>query len=243
MNKSPRKNPDFYELQYGPENLPFMLTYADRKRLSISVHPDLKITVVAPIGKTLDQVLSRLKRRAPWIIKQRYYFKQFHPLLPERKYVSGETHYYLGRQYRLKIIKQEKEDVKLRGRYFRVYTPQRNNRSRVEKLMNKWYRAHAQIIFDKRFELCYDIARKFKIPRTSLRFRKMIKRWGSCANSDTITLNTELIKTPLYCIDYVIMHELCHLKIRNHCREYYRLLSLCMPDWKLRKERLEKPTM
>ena len=68
----------------------------------------------------------------------------------------------------------------------------------------------------------------------------MIKRWGSCAKTGTITLNYELIKAPLHCIDYVIMHELCHLKIHSHGNGFNELLSKCMPDWEWRKERLER---
>jgi predicted metal-dependent hydrolase len=73
-----------------------------------------------------------------------------------------------------------------------------------------------------------------------LEIRQMKKRWGSCGKSGAIILNTELVKAPLFCIDYVIMHEICHLKNRSHDYKFYKLLETHMPDWKVRKERLER---
>lgn len=232
-----------YSLNYGRRKIVFFLSFSSRKNLNISVHPDQKVTVAAPVNRSLDDVLSRVKKRAPWIIKQKNYFERFQPLPTERKYVSGETHYYLGRQYRLKVVKSDKNDVKLIGRYFYIYTTDRNNKKMVKELLNKWYVKHAEEIFNKRFEICYDCIKRFHIPRPQLRLRKMAKRWGSCTNSKTIFINTELVKTPLYCIDYVIMHELCHLKIRKHDKNFYKLLTKCMPDWKRRKESIEKKSM
>lgn len=232
-----------YSLNYGRRKIIFFLSFSSRKNLNISVHPDQKVTVAAPANRSLDDVLSRVKKRASWIIKQKNYFERFQPLPTERKYVSGETHYYLGRQYRLKVVKSDKNYVKLIGRYFYIYTNDRDNKKRIKELLNKWYVKHAEEIFNKRFEICYDCIKRFHISRPQLRLRKMAKRWGSCTNSKTVFINTELVKTPLYCIDYVIMHELCHLKIRKHDNNFYKLLSKCMPDWKRRKESIEKKSM
>ncbi|MFQ5714938.1 MAG: M48 family metallopeptidase [Candidatus Scalinduaceae bacterium] len=237
------KTVERHSLSFGQRKINFSLSFSTRKNLSISVHPDKKVTVAAPFNRSLDDVLSRVKKRAPWIIKQKNYFERFQPLPTERKYVSGETHYYLGRQYRLKVVKSDKNAVKLIGRYFYIYTNDRDRKKRVKELLNKWYVKHAEEIFNKHFESCYDCAKRFHIPRPQLRLRKMIKRWGSCTNSKTILINTELIKTPLYCIDYVIIHELCHLKVRKHDKNFYKLLTKCMPDWKKRKESIEKKSM
>ncbi len=237
------KRVEHHSLCFGNIKIAFSLSFSTRKNLSISVHPNLEVTVNAPTNCSLDDVLFRVKKRAPWIIKQTNYFERFQPLLTERKYVSGETHYYLGRQYRLKVVKGDKNDVKLIGKYFYIYTNDRNNKKRIKKLLNKWYVQHAEEIFNKRFEICYGCVKRFHIQRPQLRLHKMIKRWGSCTNAKTILINTELVKTPLYCIDYVIIHELCHLKIRKHDNNFYKLLSKCMPDWKKRKESIESKSM
>ncbi len=229
-----------HSLDFGREKITILLSFSKRKNLKISVHPDKKVTVDAPIEKSLDHILSRVKKRAPWIIKQKNYFERFQPLPIKRQYVSGETHYYLGKQYRLKIVKRNKNGVKLKGPYFYIYLNSRKNTKKNKELLNSWFSDHAKKIFIERFEICFATAQKYKILQPKLRVGKMLKRWGSCARKGTITLNYELVKAPVHCIDYVIMHEICHLKIPSHNKQFMTLLSKCMPDWEKRKERLEK---
>ena len=234
------KDVECLSLFFGHRKITFYLSFSKRNNLNISVHPDQKVTVDAPSNKSLDEILARVKKRAPWIIKQKNYFERFQPLPTQRQYVSGETHYYLGRQYRLKVLKRTNSSVKLKGAYFYIYSDNRNNTKKTEELLNNWYEEHAKKIFAKRLEICFLVAKKQKIPQPKVRLRKMLKRWGSCTKLGTITLNYELIKAPLHCIDYVIMHELCHLRTHGHGKAFNNLLSKCMPDWEWRKGRLEK---
>ncbi len=239
MSKSSPKACGRHKVEYGSEEVEFDLFYLDKKHLSISVTPDSQVKVYAPAGKTLDQVLARVRRRMPWIIKQKRHFNKFKPPLPPRQYVSGETHIYLGRQYRLKVIRAKEESVKLKGKYLYVRTPDRNDSERIKVLVENWYNEHARAVYEKKLEGCYQVARKYGVPYPGIKMRRMKTRWGSCSKSGDILLNTELIKAPIHCVEYVIMHELCHMKVRNHDKEFYKLLSRCMPDWKRRKKRLE----
>ncbi|MBI4682138.1 MAG: M48 family metallopeptidase [Nitrospirae bacterium] len=226
--------------KYGREHVAFEVVYTKRKTMEIAVHPDAIVIVKVPIGISADKIAARLAKRARWIRKQLSYFQQFIPRTLPRQYAGGETHLYLGRQYRLKIRKGKKGDVKLKGAYFQISTPDQKNRQDVKKLLDNWCKEHARKIFAQRLGICFEKATSLKVPFPSIQLRKMSKRWGSCSNTGYILLNTELIKAPLYCIDYVIMHELCHLKDHSHSHKYYRLLSKYMPDWEKRKERLER---
>jgi predicted metal-dependent hydrolase len=157
-----------------------------------------------------------------------------------KRYLPGETHLYLGRQYRLRVKESEDKSVKLIGSFFYVMTPTPKQPQAIEDAMKLWYHSHAADIFGKRIEHCFTIAPSIRLhSNVAIRVRKMERRWGSCSQSGIITLNTDLVKTPIHCIDYVIMHELCHLSIHNHSPAFYRLLGRCMPDWKTRKDRLE----
>lgn len=226
-------------INFGKTRIEFTLTLHEREKLRIEVHPDKTISVFAPIGKNKAEILARIRRRAPWIIKQQQYFDQFHPLPEQKRYLSGETHLYLGRQYRLKIQKGN-NNVKLTGRFLRIFTKKPLDSTVSKQLLDEWYLLHAKKILERRLSLCFEKLKSLNIPIPKVQLRKMKKRWGSCKKTGEILINIELIKAPVHCIDYVIMHELCHLKIHYHNDNYYKLLSRYMPDWKNRKERLEK---
>lgn len=230
-------------VDYGKGKISFAIVYADRKTMEIAVHPDASVVVKTPRGALLEAIRDRVAKRGQWIRTQIDYFRRFEPRTPSRSYVGGETHLFLGRQYRLKIRKKSNADVKLKGAYFYVMTPDPDNTQRVRGLLEEWYKEHARTVFSRRLEECHARARKLSVPVPDIRLRRMSKRWGSCSKTGDILLNTALVKASVYCIDYVIMHELCHLKVHTHNKGYFKLLSKLMPDWEKRKERLEKTTL
>jgi predicted metal-dependent hydrolase len=199
----------------------------------------LTVEVKAPKGKTLAQVKARVERRAAWIARQLQHFRQSPPVLPKRRYVNGETHVFLGRQYRLKLHSADRNLVKLIGRYLHVCTPTPRDTDRVRTLIEEWYRERAKQLLHRHVQQCYQHVKRFGIPSPTIRLKKMHKRWGSCTCTANITLNSELIKAPSQCIDYVIVHELCHLRVHGHNDRFFRLLTACMPDWQRRKRRLD----
>lgn len=230
-----------YVLSHGLLRIPFHVDFGERQQLAIHVHPDLRLEVLAPLGRDIDRVLRRVDARASWIAKQWRYFVQFLPVFSPRQYVSGETHVYLGRQYRLKVTKHRESSVKLIGRFLHVRHAVKDDRKVIRQLVEAWYRKHAIRVFDTRLKKCLEVCVSLGIneaPATSV--RRMTRRWGSCTKSGNVLLNVDLVKTPTHCIDYVIVHELCHLKVHDHSPAFYRLLSRCMPDWEKRRARLNE---
>ena len=227
-------------LTYGKRQLVVDVVTGDRKRLSVTVHPDLRIIAKAPAGYELKVIRQRLEKRASWIARQLDFFERFQPLPTERKFVSGETHYYLGRQYRLRIRPGEIARVRLIGRFFEMELPDTSNREKARALMVDWYSAHAKDLLSRRLAQYVPTFERMGAVVPEVRYRRMKKRWGSCSGKGVIMLNTELVKAPTHCIDYVIIHELCHLLYPHHDRKFYHLLGRVLPDWEKRKERLEK---
>jgi predicted metal-dependent hydrolase len=227
-------------IRFGSREIPFHVIYTDRRRLRITVHPDTRISVEAPAGQTSDAVKARVRARAPWIIKQLRYFEQFQPHSPPKSFVSGESFRYLGRQYRLKIRMHSQTSVRLGRPFLLVNVPDPRDTVAVEALISAWYRGRAKEVFERRMDICFMEAKRYVGARPLIRIRRMKRRWGSCKSTNGILLNTSLIYAPVRCIDYVIMHELCHLRHRNHGSKFYRLLSRLMPDWEERRKRLER---
>lgn len=228
-----------HEVVYGSKVIKFSLIACSRKTLEIAVHPDRAVVVKAPLRSDISLIEAKVKRRARWIIKQLNYFKQFNPRTPERCYVSGETHLYLGRQYRLKVESGSSNAVKLSRGSFQINCAHGVGYESVKKVLNAWYLEKAKIQFAESLDRCWSKFKNLGLDKPDLKIRRMEKRWGSLSASGSLILNTELIKTPKECIDYVVTHELCHLKYHDHSVDFYRLLESMLPSWEKVKQRLE----
>ena len=217
---------------------PYELYYTDRKTLGIKVYPDTSVKVFAPIDTDLPIIEQHLKAKRKWIEKQQRSFQSYLPKTPARQYIGGESFLYLGKQYMLKIEPSTAEEVKLyQGRLVvKTVNPEATH---IKKLLQQWYIARATILFNKLFEEQFYLFKRFGLEKPILQIKKMEKRWGSCTPQQKIILNPELIKAPVVCINYVILHELCHLVHHNHSKAFYRLLENFMPDWQKYKQLLE----
>lgn len=228
-----------HSVAFGSKEIIFQLKYSNRKTLGISVLPDLSVVVTSPEGNNLEQVKSKIRLRANWILKQQDYFRDYSHRQTTRQYVSGETHYYLGRQYRLKVVENAQEAVKLKSGYINIEVKDKQDTARIKTLLDDWYLAKAKLQFVKRLKEGWEKVRKYEISFPKLYLRKMSKRWGTCGTSGAIYLNPNLIKAPSICVEYVIVHELCHLKFPFHNSAFFDLLQRILPDWEKRKLRLE----
>jgi predicted metal-dependent hydrolase len=210
--------------------------------MEIAVHPDGSVVVKAPVGTSPAAIQARVLKRAGWIRRQRDYFRHFEPRTPPRRYVGGETHLYLGRRYRLKIARGGANDVKLVGRYFRITVRGRISSNKVKDLLEKWYAEKAEIRFRESLARCWPPFEKRLSHPPKVHTRRMQTRWGSLSKKGSLTLNPDLIRASKSCIDYVITHELCHMKWHDHGPDFHRLLRKIMPDWEKRKRELEATT-
>jgi predicted metal-dependent hydrolase len=229
-----------HTIAYGNTSLDVELEFSGRSSLSLEVNPDLTIRVVAPENTSLEVIEEQVLKKGSWIIKQLDFFQQFLPRTPERHYVSGETHLYLGRKYILKIRKSDQTGVKLLGGELRVFVKDLGNTDQVKRLLTEWYYGHAKRRFNQLIDDCLTQFKKYGIERPPLVVKRMTKRWGSCTPQNKIILNPEIIKAPSKCIEYVVVHELCHLVHPNHSTAFYDLQTEVMPKWEKWKLKLEK---
>ena len=222
-------------IQFGSTRIDYHLEFSERKTLGITVTSELNVLVRAPFDASPDKVLEKLRKRAPWIIKQRSFFLSFQPKTPPRKFVSGETHLYAGKQYRLKIEESDIESVKLTGSFIVVATW---DTSRAKQLVGDWYLRNAKAKLRKAAEPLIERFKRHNVEPTELVFRDMATRWGSCTAKGKIILNPELIKAPKGCIEYVIVHELLHYTVPNHGKLWKSLMRAYLGDYERIEDRL-----
>lgn len=218
----------------------YELTRSPRKTLGITVRPDRCVAVTAPIDAAQERIEEILRRRIRWIRRQQQLVSELPPEPQPRRWISGETHRYLGRQYRLRVERGTRQMVRLRGGYFWVTVSKRENIGAVQSAIEGWYRARAQPLLERRVQMCLASTTFLDFEMPEVVIRSMRTRWGSYSPSGRILLNIDLVKIPLGCVDYVITHELCHAKVKDHGRRFQRLIGRCMPDWERHRDRLSK---
>ncbi|HAS8565448.1 TPA: M48 family peptidase [Vibrio vulnificus] len=229
---------------YGDEVLRYYIirrSTDDIKKVVIKVHPDERITVTAPKSALKEEIKGAVLKRARWVWENLLEFRQQQEFVSPRQYAGGETHFYLGKRYRLKLIEHDDvvPTVKLKRGRLEVSYQKGKDVSLIKKWVMGWYEHRAHIVFHQRLaEL---------LPLTSwvnglpnLTIMPMTRQWGSCSTTGRILLNPHLVKAPKECIDYVILHELCHIAEHNHSDRFWRLLTTVMPDWKVNKAKLDE---
>lgn len=208
------------------------------KHISIKVKPTGEVIITVPPSTSQSYIEMIIKKREQWIEKQLKFFRDNYIEETKKEYVSGESTRYLGKNYRLKIYESTDEKVVFYKGYIRIYVNDRNDKLKIKKMLEFWYRKQAKKIFEELLKKYENIISQSV---NKLTIRKMSSRWGSCnIEKRNINLNIKLIEKPKYCIESVILHELAHLKYPYHTKEFFNYLLLYMPDYEWRKERLEK---
>ncbi len=214
------------------------LKRSSRHTLAISVLPDGAVEVVAPRDSALVAIQKKVEKRSGWINRQRRYFVTLHAERPARRYCNGATHRYLGRQYQLKVTISDIPGVKLRGAYLHIVSRSDSGKA-VAALLATWMRDKAREQFVRRLRRWRSWCAQRGLPEPQLHLLDMPKRWGSTRANGNIFLNPELVRAPSPCIDYVITHEICHIKHPWHDKEFYAELEKLCPSWRAIKHRLE----
>ena len=233
------------QLQVGEQVIAYTLTYANRKTLGITVRSDLSVDVRAPQSITPEAVSEIMSKRASWILRQLQKFAQSPSKQKAPREDAGETKRFLGSHFKLNVqgltnTESAREQVKLDKGNLNVWVKDPMDKKRIEAFIEKWYREQAELLFMRRMLNLLPRFKGLPIQFPELSIRRMKARWGSCSTNGTITLNLKLIQVDEALIDYVIVHELCHLIEHNHSKHYYALLTRMMPDWRERRQRLNE---
>jgi predicted metal-dependent hydrolase len=215
----------------------YNIIYSGRRSIGIIVSPESGVTVRAPYRTSLKTIEDLVQSKSAWIKKHLDNHSSLIRINRNSEYKDGEYHYFGGRQYLLKIIQSESCYVKLYENIIEIGMRSIEDKAKVSLLLQKWYKNMAEEHFRKKLQELLSRFSNYNFSPTNLSVRAMKGRWGSCTSKGKITLSTELVKLNDKYIEYVIVHELCHLKHHNHSPAYYKLLSEVCPEWvTVRKE-------
>lgn len=229
---------DNYQLKHLGITVDFALVRsAKRRTVAIQMYRN-KVIVRAPNRVSIRNVHDFVNTKADWIIKQRQKLAAL-PEPEELTYQTGELHYYLGQAYPLKIFVGGAHDIKLVREAIQIDAPRRLTAPQVKAKLERWYHANSQTIFPHYIAKWHKHPYFCEKPYPALFIRRMRGRWGSLSSVGHITLNSQLVRASLDCIDYVVLHEFCHLLHFNHSPAFYGLMEELMPHWRVHKRELK----
>lgn len=226
-----------YFVEFGSRKIEFTVKYTARKTFGIKVSPDKTVHVSVPLETSMEEIEKWVVKKATWIFKQQHYFNTLELYDINYEIKSGYSVFYLGRQYKIIIEISKKEEVSYLGNQFLILV---KNKENAPIIFEKWMKERAiQKISEIAIPLMKKFEKNYQVP-SKIHFQEMPTRWGSCIVKNKLIFNPRLIHVPRRCIEYVIMHELCHLIHKHHNKDFFDFLTLKMPDWEKRKLKLDK---
>jgi predicted metal-dependent hydrolase len=236
---------DMKHVIFGNEKIRFDIRSGRRtKTVGLLIRPDATVVILTPPFLDEETIKAIVKKRAAWIIQKQEKIRRLRTIIIKKEFVSGESFPYLGRNYRLKVIKADiggNSSCKLIGGRFIVRIngkmKGREAREAVKVRLVQWYLERAE-------EKIADRIRRL-IPLVGKSPKKIIiknqeKRWGSCSHLGVIRFNWKIVMAPLSVMDYVIAHELCHLEHQNHTPEFWNKVGAIAPEYRGKREWLKK---
>jgi predicted metal-dependent hydrolase len=229
-------------LRYGDRQTDYHVAPTERltTKILIHIHPDGVVEVEAPPNREPTIIQAAVQKRARWIFQSLDSAKDARAYALPREYVGGETHFYLGRRYRLQVREDRTvpSSVKLVRGSIEIIAPVAD-RAAIRRRLHQWYRIRAEDYFRRRLDEIVARVDWLSAP-PPMKLVPMEHQWGSCSPAGSINLNPALIRAPRHCIDYVLLHEICHLKEHNHSKKFYALLEMYCPHWVDTKAELDQ---
>lgn len=227
------------EIKYGTKVIEFSVEYRDRKNLEISVEaPDI-VKVIAPIDTHEEVIKEKVYIKASWIVHRLFEFRDIEYRKIDKEYVSGESFMYLGRNYSMQLLIDENiknNQVKLyQGKLYIIS----NTKEEIvlQRLMEKWYRTKTLEKVTERVEYYKHF---FKVEPSNIKVKEQKKRWASCTSKNELLFNWRCVMAPSNVLDYIVVHEMCHMIYPNHSNEFWELVVSILPDYESRKDWLKK---
>lgn len=218
----------------------YKIVYSRRRSIGISVGPDSGVTVRAPYRTSRRTIENLVISKSAWIIKHLENYKSAVRINNHKIYTEGAPVLFRGKEYQIRLIESKTYFVKPGEDFIEIGLKNIAEREKAGLMLEKWYRIIAEGIFRKKFEEVLLRFRNYSFAPAEFAVRALKRRWGSCTSKGKITISSELVKLDDIYLEYVILHELCHLRHHDHGQKFYKLLSEVFPDWKQRRSELRR---
>lgn len=214
-------------------NIEIELTKKNIKNIHLSVHPpNGEVRISAPKKMADETIRLFAVSKVSWIKKQQVKFEN-QEKVPERKFVSGESHYYFGTRYLLNVIyqKSNRSKVEIRNKeYIDLYIKEGSSKDKRENAIKEWHRKELKAIIPTMIEKWEEI---MEVTVEEWGVKQMKTRWGTCNTRDKrIWINLELAKKPPHCLEYIVVHEMAHLLERGHGDRFKAIMDKYYPNWR-----------
>ena len=229
------------QIEYFGIPIEYELTIKKVKNLNVRINEEGKIFVSANKNISNEQINSFLESKAEWIIQKMAELERYNAQKPDNEIYTGKRLYFLGKAYSAVVEEGNRNFVEKTDDTIIITVLSGYDSEKIKKAYKKWLISQCEVIFKTVVDNVYSLVREENIPLPEIHIRNMKTRWGSCkVSSDLITLNMQLIKTDIKCIEQVALHELIHFIVPNHSQNFYYYLNKYMPDWKERKQAMEE---
>ncbi len=233
-------------LNIGNLTIPYILSES-RKTKHIKLVMDIEgLRVVKPYRDKIEYVEKVLKDKSHWIYKHYSDFQTMKVDAYKREWDSGERILYRGKKYDIRIINHRERNVRVNfnGKRFEVFVDEsidsENRKALIENSFKRWFMNTARECIKERLN---HYCKLVGIEYNGMKIKEQRTRWGSCSKKGNVNFNWKLIMYPQWVIDYVVLHEVCHLRYMNHSKEYWAMVERYMPDYRKAQEWLKKDGM
>ncbi len=224
----------------GPVRFVVQRDHRRRTRIGIVIDPAGFVYMDAPMNADLDEIREIAREHGRWISRRLAQLSELGTYYVSPAFKPGELHHYLGSYYPLLLRRHIGEPIVELTDTSLVIKSRDHSGDAIKAAVNNWYGARADELLGERMDGFVETLAWLNGEAPTWRHRFMRSQWGSCSSTRRISLNTHLMKIPVELIDYVVLHELCHLKHLNHGKRFYSLMDHHMPNWQARREALNR---
>ncbi len=204
------------------------LTRSKRRTIALIVERDGTLTVRAPIRASQVLIQQFIHEKTDWILRTQQKMKLVVPTATHQ-YVEGENFLYLGSSFDLKLVKPQRPALQFENGFSLSQTAQ----TKGESTFTRWYKARAHEVISERLQ---EYANKYGFTPKQVKISSAKTRWGSCSPDGTLNFTWRLVMSPLEVIDYVVVHELAHLRVKNHSRKFWSVVEKIYPKYKKQRK-------